>query len=221
MIENIEKNLKKIIETSTKKAAIEEWRNASEKQDAPLYNYRLDHAEEVVNLVKFIANGTDANMEVLILSAWLHDLAKPGVGGISTKHHGVRSAELATDVLSREGVDPNIIHQVAYVIQKHVGLIIEETLTPIEAQILWEADKILKLGAIGLFQQILNGVRLFPGESLEGIANRLREFLPLAEKIAVCMNTERGKRIAGERLQHLYSLSEMLDSELHIEKEIE
>ncbi len=218
MIENIEETLKRIVETTTRKAAIEEWQEASEKQDAPLYNYRLDHVEEVVNLAKYIAKDTGANMEVIILSAWLHDLAKPGVKSISTKNHGVLSAELAADVLSREGVDPDIIYQVSDVIQKHVGLTIKEPLEPIEAQVLWEADKILKLGVIGLFQQILNGVGLFPGENLCNIADRLRNFLPLAEKIVACINTEQGERIARERLQNLYSISEMLDSELHIEK---
>ena len=216
MSENIEKTLREIVETSTRKAAIEEWREASENQTVPLYNYRLDHVIEVVDLAKHIAAGTNADMEVITLSAWLHDLAKPGVGGISAKHHGIRSAELAVDILSKESIDASTIQKISDVIQKHVGLTITEPLEPIEAQILWEADKLLKLGAIGLFQQILNGVRLFPGENLEDIAKRLRDFLPLAEKITACMHTERGKRIATERLQRLYTLSEMLDSEVQI-----
>ena len=61
MNENTEKNLKKIVEVSTRKAAIEEWRTASEKQFVPLYNYRLDHIEEVVELASHIGSGTEAN----------------------------------------------------------------------------------------------------------------------------------------------------------------
>jgi uncharacterized protein len=215
MNENTEKNLKKIVEVSTRKAAIEEWRTASKKQVVPLYNYRFDHIEEVVNLAKYIASGTDANVDVVILAAWLHDLAKPGIGGIPAQHHGVASAELAEHILPEEGIDPEIVIQVSDVIRKHVGLTIKEPLKPIEAQILWEADKIVKLGIVGLLQYVLNGVRITPGQGLKDIANKLREFLPLAADIARCVVTENGKVIAKERLQRLQILSEMLDSELN------
>ncbi|MHA2150142.1 MAG: HD domain-containing protein [Candidatus Thorarchaeota archaeon] len=214
MNENIEKNLRKIVEDSTRKAAIEEWRTASEKQLIPLYNYRFDHIEEVVDLAKHIASGTDANMDVIILAAWLHDLAKPGVGGLPAQHHGIASAKLAEDILPQEGVNPETIAQVLDVIQKHVGLTRKEPLEPIEAQILWEADKILKLGVIGFIQYILNGVRIEPGRSLNQIADSLREFLPLASDIAHCMVTERGQELAQERLNTLRILSKYLDSEL-------
>ena len=105
MNENIEKNLRKIVEVSTKKAAIEEWREASEAQLVPLYNYRLDHMDEVVDLAKEIASGTDANLEVIVLAAWLHDLAKPGVGGIPAQHHGIVSAEMAKEILTAEKLE--------------------------------------------------------------------------------------------------------------------
>ena len=145
MKENIEKNLRKVVEVTTRKAAIEEWSTAADKQKVPLYNYRFDHIKEVVDLAKYIGAGTRANMDVVILAAWLHDIAKPGVGGIPAQHHGIASAELAEEILLEEGIDHETITQVSDVIRKHVGLTIKETLEPIEAQVLWEADKILKL----------------------------------------------------------------------------
>jgi hypothetical protein len=214
MNSDIERKLRKIVETSTRKAATEEWRVACEKQSAPLYNYRFDHVEEVVNLVKDIASGTDANVEVLVLSAWLHDLAKPGIDGISPEHHGFASAELAEEILTTERVDHATILQVADAIRKHVGLTIKAPLEPIEAQILWEADKILKLGMIGFIQGLLNGVRLFPGRSMSQIGNSLREFIPLATDIAKCMVTDRGKEIAQNRLKTFKQISMNLDDEL-------
>lgn len=214
MNENIEKNLRKIVEVSTRKAAIEEWSTASEKQFVPLYNYRLDHIEEVVELASHIGSATDANMEVVILAAWLHDLAKPGIDGIPAQHHGVASAELAEHILPEQGIDPETIVQVSDVIRKHVGLTIKEPLEPIEAQVLWEADKILKLGMIGLLQYVLNGIRITPGQNLHDIAEKLRKFLPLAGDIAGSVVTEKGKEIAAERLRNLHQLVDMLDSEL-------
>lgn len=215
MTKNIENRLRKIVETSTKKAAIEEWREASENHYTPLYNYRFDHVEEVVNLAQYIASGTDANMDAVVLSAWLHDLAKPGVGGVSAQDHGILSAELAQDILSREGLDPVTINRITDVIQKHVGLTLEKPLEPIEAQILWEADKILKLGLIGMLHYILNGICISPGMSLPDISIKIKEFLPLAQKIVDSVVTDRGKEIAQERLRTLHELSITLESELN------
>jgi uncharacterized protein len=218
MTERIERKLRDIVETSTRKAAIEEWKTAAEKQGVPLYNYRFDHVEEVVSLSKEIALDTDANLDVVILAAWLHDLAKPGIGGISAEQHGIASAELAKEILTAEKVDPEVIEQVADVIRKHVGLKIKQQLQPLEAQILWEADKILKLGMIGLIQSLLNTVRLFPGRNMIQISDSIREFLSLASEIAACVYTRRGKEIANERLNTLQELSKYLDKELNLGK---
>ena len=218
MTEEIEKKLREIVETSTRNAAIEEWKTAAEKQRTPLYNYRLDHIEEVVSLSKELALDTDANLKVVVLAAWLHDLAKPGIGGISAEQHGVASAELAKEILTGEKVDPEVIEHVADVIRKHVGLKIEKQLEPLEAQILWEADKILKLGMIGLIQSLLNTVRLFPGRNMTEISDSIRKFLSLASEIAACMYTRRGREIANERLNTLRELSKQLDNELNLGK---
>ncbi|MHA1948553.1 MAG: HD domain-containing protein [Candidatus Thorarchaeota archaeon] len=216
MKSDIELRLRRIVEVSTKKAAIAEWKEAADNQKVPLYNYRGDHIQEVVELAKYLADGTGADMEVIIFASWLHDLAKPGVGGISVEQHGIASAEMAEEILTKEGIDHAIIGRVSDVIRKHVGLTLKDPLEPLEAQIVWEADKILKLGMIGMFQQILNGVRLFPGRSLDQFADDLREFLSLAEKISLCVVTDRGKVIAQERLDTLQQISETLDAELNL-----
>jgi uncharacterized protein len=217
MISDIEKQLQQIVETSTRKAAIDEWKSSSNNQEVPLYNYRGDHVEQVVRLAKYIGGSTDANMEVVILAAWFHDFAKPGIGGIKVNHHGKASAELAKEWLTQAGYDTEIISRVADAVRKHVGLTLEKPLDPIEAQVLWEADKITKLGIIGLLQSIINGIRIAPGQRLSDITIRLKEFLPVAKDLAESVVTERGKILAQERLQRLHTLIEMLESELHPE----
>lgn len=211
----IENQLRQMVTNSTRKAAVDEWKKSANKQRLPLYNYRGDHVEQVVSLVKDIGPTTDADMDILILAAWFHDLAKPGIEGIEIRHHGIVSAELAEDWLSQAGYDAKTIAQVADAVRKHVGLKLEKPLEPIEAQVLWEADKIIKLGIVGLLQYVLNSIRITPGQGLKDIANKLQEFLPLATDIAGCVVTDRGKVIAEERLQRLQILSEMLDSELN------
>jgi len=216
---DIEDQLQQIIEISTRKAAISEWKSSSEKQRVPLYNYRGDHVQQVVNLAKYIGESTDANMEVVILAAWFHDIAKPGIEGIEITHHGEASAEIAQDWLAQAGYDIETVTRIADVVRKHVGLTLEKPLEPIEAQILWEADKILKLGLVGFMQYVRNGIRIFPGQSLNDFSKRLKEFLPLAKKIESSVVTERGKKIANERLERLILLSNMLESELHLESQ--
>jgi uncharacterized protein len=211
---DIENQIRDIVKATTKKAAIEEWKKASNKQRVPLYNYRLDHVEEVVALAKVIGPTTSANMEIVILAAWFHDLAKPGLEGIEIRDHGEASAELAEHWLAEKGYKADTISRVNDAVRKHVGLKLDKPLDPIEAQVLWEADKILKLGIIGLLQYVLNGIRISPGQNLHDITEKLRKFLPIAEDIAGSVVTEKGKELAAERLKNLHQLANMLDSEL-------
>lgn len=215
MNENDMVTFRKLIESTTEKAAIEEWKEAAEKQRNSLYNYRYDHVLEVVDLARELAKSAGADVEVVTLAAWFHDSAKPGVGGISTEKHGIASAELAEYYLAASGVEQDTISRVSDVIAKHVGLTLERPLEPIEAQVLWEADKILKLGFIGLLHFILNGIRISPGQRLDEISVKIKEFLPLAQRIADSVVTERGKMLARERLQTLHDLSRILESEIN------
>ncbi len=215
MKSGIEEQVRKMVKATTSEAAIEEWKDASDNQDAPLYNYRGDHVEQVVQLAKRLASETDADMEVVILAAWFHDYAKPGLGGVSIGNHGVASAKLAEDWLNKNGFDPSIVIRVCDAIKKHVGLTLEKPIESIEAQIIWEADKIHKLGLIGLLQYVLNGVRIKPGNSLGDFHRELIEFLPLASKIAESMFTERGKVLAYARLRTLQDLVRILGMELN------
>jgi len=211
----IEKQIKKMVVDTTSDAAIEEWKEASMSQQVPLYNYRGDHVEQVVKLAEHLGSKTDADMDIVVLAAWFHDFAKPGLGGIEIRDHGVASAELAREWLIKNGYDKTIVEKICDVIRKHVGLTLEKPLEPIEAQILWEADKIHKLGLVGLLQYVLNGIRLHPGKSLSDFHIELVEFLPLAARIADSVVTERGKELAIERLKTLQELARILETELN------
>ncbi|MFW9975822.1 MAG: HD domain-containing protein, partial [Candidatus Thorarchaeota archaeon] len=87
----IEQQIRKMIQATTSQASIDEWNEASTNQRVPLYNYRGDHVEQVVKLAKKLAQGTEADIEVITLAAWFHDFAKPGLGGIEIQDHGIAS----------------------------------------------------------------------------------------------------------------------------------
>jgi uncharacterized protein len=214
MKQNMEEQIRKVVLSTTAAAAIDEWKVSSANQKEPLYNYRGDHIEQVVQLAKYLAFETSADYEVVTLAAWFHDFAKPGLGGVVIQNHGVASAKLAEKWLIEKGYDTLIVEKVCDAIRKHVGLTLEKPLEPIEAQILWEADKIHKLGLVGLLQYILNGIRIQPGNSLMDFHSKLVEFLPLASKIAKSAVTEKGKVLAYERLRTLQDFTRILGTEL-------
>jgi len=215
MKQDIENQIKSYILSTTASAAIDEWKEASVNQKEPLYDYRGDHVQQVVHLAKILAVDANADLEVVTIAAWLHDSAKPGLGGVEIHDHGVASAALAREYLLERDFELHLINKVCEVIEKHVGLTLKKPLEPIEAQVIWEADKIYKLGLIGFLQYILNGIRIEPGNSLRDFHTKLVGFLPLASEIAGSMATPKGKIIAEERLRTLKNLSEILGSELN------
>jgi uncharacterized protein len=203
------------IKSTTTAIAIEEWKKTQLESEKPLYNYRYDHVELVVDLSQFLGKHTNADLDIITIAGWLHDVAKPGLGGV--KNHGEMSADMAQCFLEEEGVDSKVIKGVYDAIRKHVGLTLHEPLKPLEAQILWDADKIVKLGMVGFIHFLLNGIRINPGMNIHDISAKIRDYIPLAQKIVKSMNTTIGKKIAEERLEVLVKVSELLDKELKID----
>lgn len=214
MIDRLEAKLAEVIQAESENAALKEWIDVEEKSTQAPYNYRFDHVREVVKLTKRLAMQTGADMEVATLAAWLHDYSKPGAE--SVPNHGKSSAVAARKLLTEEGIESRVIDRVCEAIEKHVGLTLKEPVQPLEAQILWDADKIVKLGVIGLLHFLVNGLKINPGLYMDGMAQKIQEFIPLAEKIVESMNTDVGREIGRRRLTTLKEISERLKQELDV-----
>jgi len=214
MNDRLEMKLADIVRKKSEKTSIREWIDVQAESKLPLYNYRYDHVKEVVKLTKHLAEVTGADREVATLAAWLHDYSKPGARGVP--NHGKSSADAARRLLTEEEIDSVVIDRVCDVIEKHVGLTLEEPIQPLEAQILWDADKIVKLGIIGLLHFLVNGLKINPGLDLDGMAREIQEYIPLAENIVESMNTDEGRALARSRLYTLKEISERLNQELDI-----
>ncbi|MCK4279551.1 MAG: HD domain-containing protein, partial [Candidatus Thorarchaeota archaeon] len=170
------------------------------------------HVSQVVAVAKHLAKVTGADMDIVTTAAWLHDFAKPGMGEVLG--HGETSAKDAREILLKEGIDPDAVERICDTIRKHVGLTLDSPLEPMEAQILWEADKLVKLGATVFAHTIVYMQKAKPGFSLKDLADELRDYLSLAKRIAASMNTERAQELARIRLNAMKSISELLDAEL-------
>ena len=211
---DLEAELEEIVRLGSEVAAIEEWSTVQARHNVALYNYRFDHVKQVVGIANSIAREAGADEQIVMLAAWLHDVAKPGMGGI--QKHGDASAEMAREILLEKSVSPEIIERVCDVIRKHVGLTLEKSIQPLEAQVLWDADKIAKLGAVGLIHYLVNGIKINPGFMLDEVSVQVNDFVKLGERIVDSMNTKPGRAMAKARLETLRYIAGALEDELKL-----
>jgi uncharacterized protein len=125
-----------------------------------LYDYRWEHVQAVVRVAARLAEQAGADREVVEAAAWLHDVAK----GKGRRGHGAEGAIEARRILAKTDYPAHKVEAVADAIAKHVGLSRDEPdapLEPIEAAVIWDADKLTKLGATTVLH--LTGL-LFPHE---------------------------------------------------------
>ena len=186
----------------------------------------FDHVLRVYRMAERLAEAEGANMDIVRAAALLHDAegATPGHESRADHHHA--SAEFAAQVLASEGWDAARIAKVQHCIRAHRYRGTEKPET-IEAKILFDADKLDVLGAIGVARVIgyatLAGTPwYFPpssqfletGKEIEGEAHSAyHEHLFKLRKVRDRMHTAAAKKIAEERLKYLDEFFERLIDE--------
>jgi len=109
-----------------------------------------EHTRRVYNLCVHIGQVEGADMEVLKIAAYLHDVGRShqdeSRGSVC---HAEKGAEIATELLDRYPISPEQKANVLHCIRSHRfrGNCLPETL---EAKILFDADKLDSIGAIGV-----------------------------------------------------------------------
>jgi uncharacterized protein len=115
---------------------------------APIpFNHRWEHVQEVVSLALWLAVNTGADPSAVEAAAWLHDICK-----MQPQHAWAGAAE-AEHVLADLDFPPAKIPIVVAAIRQHEGLYRpagSEPLQPLEASVLWDADKLSKIGVQAL-----------------------------------------------------------------------
>lgn len=181
--------------------------------EEPPFNYRLEHLKAVVCIAEGLASKLGADLEVVRAAAWLHDLAKEAVAEMVEDDHGVKGAEEARKILRRTDFPKEKIDAVCRAIAEHVGLYREDPLEPLEAAILWDADKLAKLGAISLVHFLCLSPSL--GQvTTDSLLAEGRRWLGLQAKMVESMNTPLGKEMGRKRYEVVRGFYEQLESEL-------
>jgi uncharacterized protein len=131
---------REVVQAAAYDAAMAEERARLGRQEIP-YNYRWEHVQATVRVAIRLAELTGADREVIEAAAWLHDVAKA-----DSDDHGRDGAIAARQILARTDYPPAKVEAMAQAIARHVGLKNDEPVEPLEAAVLWDADKLTKLG---------------------------------------------------------------------------
>lgn len=117
-------------------------------QTDPVHGF--DHIERVYKMAERLALAENADLEIVHAAALLHDIEGSNPEGEERGNHHQQSADAAGEILAREGWEPKRIAAVQHCIRAHRFRDNREPPATIEAKILFDADKLDVLGAIGI-----------------------------------------------------------------------
>ncbi|WP_027385679.1 HD domain-containing protein [Chryseobacterium gregarium] len=188
------------------------------------------HIERVWKLSKKIAETEDCNLEVVELAALLHDIADPKF------HNGDETLALnvSREFLESWDASEDIIEQVLFIIRnisfKNRGEAPENL--PIELKIVQDADRIDAIGAIGIartfnFGGFKNNLMYDPHiepklnmskeEYKKSNGTTINHFYEKLLLLKDLMNTEKGKKIAGERHDFILNFLDQFYKEWNVD----
>jgi len=187
-------------------------------------SHAWDHTERVYRLCMHIGRVEKADLEVLAIAAYLHDVGRPLEDeSKGTICHAEKGAEIAETLLVNYPLSIEKKRNIVHCIGSHRfrGNNPPETL---EARTLFDADKLDSIGAIGIGRAFLFagevGAKLYnPETNLHNTRpyteedTGYREFKLKLSKIKDRMLTAEGKRLARERHAFMEEFFERLQQE--------
>lgn len=184
-----------------------------------------DHTERVYNLCLRIGKKEKANIEILKLTAILHDIGRDCENKTNGKLcHAEQGAILARELLEKYNFKKEKIDKICHCIKSH-RFRGNNTPKTKEAKVLFDADKLDSIGAVGIGRTFL-----FAGEVGARLHNKdiniektkpytiedtgYREFMVTLRKIKDRMLTKEGKRIAKGRHDFMVKFFDRLNDEV-------
>lgn len=211
--------------------SIEEARDWYQGAD-PVHDF--DHVLRVTRIAERLAEAEGADLEIVRAAALLHDSqgSAPGVEGEARAEHHIASADFARQILTQKGWPEIKIKAVQHCILAHRFRGDENAPETIEAQVLFDADKLDVLGAIGAARTIayaaLDGQPSYaePSEQFLRTSEKepgephssYHEFLFKLRKVKARMFTPSGKALAEARHAYLVSFYAQLQAEVRGER---
>jgi uncharacterized protein len=191
----------------------------------------FNHIMRVYRMAERLGNAEGADLEIVRAAVLLHDAEGPGVGDARVGHQHA-SASFAGEVLKGEGWSEEKISAVQHCIRSHRFRDLSEQPQTIEAQVLFDADKLDAIGAIGAVRAISFAVLAEQDIYAEPSAQFIRtgekelgephtpyhEHLFKLQKLKDQMFTKSGRVIAEDRHAYLEGFFKQLRAELISER---
>jgi uncharacterized protein len=207
------------------------WGNTASSEESYPFSYRWEHVQQVARNGEWLAQQyPEADADVVMAACWLHDVRKV------EKNHADRGAEFARHLLRTLDFPQFKIPRVAQAISIHEGLIrpaddwrdsfnepfrAAPPLRPLEAAILWDADKLSKIGPISHFhflgwslsQAVRTGKALTTLEAHDQNSRYIKLVVP---RIIASMNTEAAQLRAASQHEAYLAYHKALDTVLNV-----
>ena len=190
------------------------------------------HVERVYRMAERLALTEGADLEIVHAAALLHDAEGTTPGAEERRDHHRSSAEFASRVLAKEGWPAERIAAVQHCIRAHRFRDNREPPATIEAKVLFDADKLDVLGAIGAARTIayavLAGEPIYaePSERFRSTGEKVpgephsayHEYIFKLCKIKERLFTSTARRLAEERAAYLAGFFIQLGAEVKGER---
>lgn len=202
------------------------------------FEHKMDHVMRVYNMCLLLAKNEDVDLDILKAAALLHDIARSKEDEDETGKvdHALLGAEMAESILKNLDFPKEKIQSVKDCIASHRYRNDHEPKT-IEAKILFDADKLDTIGAIGVARSFVwigkNNANIYSDEdskkyvkeNLEGgklngkIIDKTKhspqiEFETKTKFLKEKLYTDKGKKICEERIEYVEKFLDRLEKEI-------
>ena len=169
-------------------------------------SHGMDHTKRVTRMCRVIGEREQADMEILIPAALLHDIARP-LEKEQGLPHEAEGARMAETYLASIRYNPALIPAISAAIRTHRFRSSERPESP-EAKILSDADKLDALGAVGIARTFMRAA-----EHGGDIDDAVMHFYEKLLKLKDLMYTDTGRDIAIKRHAFLVTFLTALERE--------
>ena len=183
----------------------------------------LSHVLRVLGMAERIAQVEGADLEIVRAASLLHDISRSDEDDHQAGDHALLAADHARKILNEKGATPEFVEAVAHAIAAHRfrNALEPETL---EAKVLFDADKLDVIGAIGVARSFAFGARLgqplwgdvSPGYQPDGEEQHTahHEFQYKLRNIKDRFYTATGRKLAEQRHQFMVNFFERMAAEV-------
>lgn len=175
-----------------------------EKTQSNNNTHGFEHTLRVYNFCKKIGEYYNANMNILLPAAILHDIAR------EEKNHSLVGAEKAKEVLNKYDFNEDDIQAISEAIRCHSFSSGYKPNT-IEGKILSDADKLDAMGAIGVFR-----AATYSQETNRSINEFIDHFYDKLLNLDDLLYTEIAKELGNKRKEFMILFLQQYKNELNL-----